>query len=137
LRLHHLLPGCKQRSAGALGEPLRADAGEHGLGWSQLHMCVDASTVATQPLPVEQTGAGEFRTEPSAAETFDRFTIPLVSRRPIAQERPAASLDAEGELGADGLDRLRQPIEHIRPRPRCGWPGKRGSEIVGSDRASL
>src|SRR5437868_1367415 len=49
----------------------------------------------------------------SAPEPLDGLAVQLVGGGPVAQQRPAARLDAERELGAAGLRRLRQPLERI------------------------
>src|ERR671911_207589 len=62
--LAHLLARRYQFAAGALGEGLHPDRDEHGVGGAQLLARVDPAILPAQPLPVEQTRAGELRTQP-------------------------------------------------------------------------
>ena len=79
--LAHLLAGCEQLAAGALGERLHADRDEHVVGGPQLLACVDASALAAQPLAVEQMRAGELGTELRMARA-DRSLRGRAPRRP-------------------------------------------------------
>ena len=74
---------------------------------------VDASAPAAQPLPVEQVRARELGTAPGPAEPLNRLAILQVRIVPVDQQRPTAGLNAEREVGAGRLRRLRQPLERI------------------------
>ena len=60
----HLLAGRLKLLAGALGERLHPDRGQHLVGRAQLVARVDPAILAAQPLPVEQMSAGELGTKP-------------------------------------------------------------------------
>ena len=111
--LAHLLARRLKLLTRALGERLHPDRGQHLVGRAQLLARVDPAILAAQPLAVEEVRAGELRTEPGAPQPLDRLAIQLVGGRPVAQQRPAARLDAERELGAAGLCRLGQPLERV------------------------
>ena len=83
------------------------------MGGAQLLARVDAAILAAQPFTVEEVRAGDLRAEPGAPEPLDGLAVQLVGGGPVAQQRPAARLDAERELGAAGLRRLRQPLKRI------------------------
>ena len=67
---------------------------------AQLLACVDAPVLTTQPLAVEQTGAGELAAEARAAEPLDRLAVEPLRGIALAQQRPRARLDAERPVGA-------------------------------------
>jgi hypothetical protein len=111
--LGHLLPGGDQFPAGALGERLYPDREEQVVGDAELLAGVDASALAAQPLPVQQMRPNELRTQPRTAKPIDCFVIQLFGGRAVAQQRPAARLDAERDVRAAGLGRLGQPLERL------------------------
>jgi hypothetical protein len=79
---------------------------------TQLPARVDAPALAAQPLPVQQVRAGQLRPQPGPAQPVDRLAVQLVGGRPAAQQRPAARLEAQPEVGpAGGLGRLRQLLQ--------------------------
>ena len=55
---------------------------------AQLLACVDPALLAAQPLPVEQTGAGELDADPGALEPLDRLAVERVGAVALAQQRP-------------------------------------------------
>src|SRR6201999_2471469 len=91
--LAYLLTRRQQLAAGALGERLHPDRGEHVMGRTQLLARVGASALATQPLPVEQVRACKLRVQLGSAETINRLAVEVAGDLPVAQQRPAASLD--------------------------------------------
>src|SRR5580704_19673622 len=91
-----------RHSLSALSECLHANGGEHVVGRAQLLACVEAPVIAAQPLPVDQMRAGQLRTELRTAQPADRFAIAVVSVGAVAEQRPAARLNAEGDILAAG-----------------------------------
>src|SRR5215472_16082623 len=91
--LTHLLARCHQLPAGALGERLHPDPGEHVVGRTQLIARVDAAALAAQPLPVEQMRAGKFRADFGAAEPLDRTVIQEIRAVAAGQQRPWAGVN--------------------------------------------
>jgi hypothetical protein len=71
------------------------DGVEHVVRRAQLLARIEAAAITAQPLPVEEMRTGEVRTELSAAQPVDRLAIEVVGGGAVAQQRPAASLDAE------------------------------------------
>ena len=59
----------------ALVEALRADRHELLEDRAQLHARVDAATLATQPLPVEEMRASEVGPQPRAGQSFNGFAV--------------------------------------------------------------
>src|ERR687889_324174 len=80
---------------------------------AQLRARVDASALAPQPLAVEQLRPSQLRTQLGAAQPIDGFAIQAVGGGAVAQQRPGACFDAEGEIVAAGLGRLREPLEGV------------------------
>ena len=85
---------------------------------------VEAPALAAQPLAVQQVGAGQIRAELGPAEPVNRLLIETFGRFALAEQRPAARLDAEGEIVAAGLRRLVKPPE--RGGRHVGVPGAGG-----------
>src|SRR6185312_3457762 len=117
----HLLARRDQLAAGTLGERLHADRGKHVVGGAQVPARVEAPALAAQPLAVQQVGAGQIRAELGPAEPADRLLIEAFGRFALAEQRPAARLDAEGEIVAAGPRRLFKPPE--RGGRHVGVPG--------------
>src|SRR5216683_6600142 len=69
------LAGGPQLARGSFGEPIGSHPSEHLVRGAQLLAGVDAATLATQPLAVEQIGAGELDPEAGAAEPVDRLAV--------------------------------------------------------------
>ena len=111
--LAQLLARSDQLPARPLGERLHPDRRELVVGGAELDARVDAALLAAQPLPVNQMGAGQLRTQAGPAQPVDRLAVQVVRCGGVAQQRPAARLDAQGLIGAAGLRRLRQPRERI------------------------
>ena len=90
-RLHRApgrgLAGGQQLAAGALGERLGADPAEAVVGGSKLLARVDAPVLATQPLAVEQLGAGEVDHATGAREPLDRLAVEGLRSSSVAQQR--------------------------------------------------
>ena len=84
--------------------------GEAGVGKSALlEYLAGAAVVAAQPLAVEQVRAGQLGPLPGAAQRVDRFPVQALRGLAVAQQRAAARLDAQAEVGRPGLGELRQP----------------------------
>ena len=115
--LSHLLARGDQFPARALGERLHAHRCELIMGGTELGARVDAPLPAAQPLPVQQMGAGELRTQPGPAQPADRLAVQAVGGRRVAQQRAAAGLDAQGGIGPAGLGRFRQPRKRVAGEP--------------------
>jgi hypothetical protein len=107
------LAGGGQLPARALDERLHADLGEHVVGRAQLRAGAHAAVLPAQPFTVEQVGAGEFRAHTRPAQPVDRLAVELVGGRRVAQQRPAAGLDAGRDIVVAGLRGLRQPRERV------------------------
>src|SRR3954465_8283885 len=88
----HLLAGGLKLLAGALGERLHADRGEHLVGRAQLVARVDPAILAAQPLPVEQMSAGELGTKRGPRQSLDGLAMQALGALTLAQECPAARL---------------------------------------------
>ena len=88
--LAYLFARGHQLAASALGERRHADRGEHVVCGPQVMARVDAPVLATQPLAVQQVGAGQIWAELGAAEPVDRLLIQTLGGLAFAQQRPAA-----------------------------------------------
>ena len=73
--------------AGALGKPLGPDAAERLVGGSKLLACVHPPVLATQPLAVQEPGAGEVDYATGAREPLDRLAVEGVRISALAQQR--------------------------------------------------
>ena len=113
-----LLAGRRQLAAGALREGLhldrrRACRGRHAAARALRH---DGSPgAATRRTGGGQRELGRSRVRPSRS-IASCITVP---RSPVAQQCPAARLDAEREVVGGGLRRLGEPLERIACRLRC------------------
>ena len=66
---------------------------------------VYATILATQPLSVEEMGAGELRTQRRTGKASDRFLVRVLGRISGADESSAATLDAGGPVRTgEGLE---------------------------------
>jgi hypothetical protein len=79
----------------------------------QLHAGVHPAVLAAQPFAVEQVGAGEFRAELGAAQPVDPFAVAALGNFALAEQRAAARLDSQPEVGSTGPGEVRQPCECI------------------------
>jgi len=95
-----------------VGEPVGAHGDEHVVGGVQVGPGVDAAVLATQPLPVEQMGAGQLGTQLGAAEAVDRFAIQVLGGRPPDQ-RTAARFHTEAEVRPAGVGELGQAVDRV------------------------
>src|SRR5215211_6870945 len=95
----HLLAGGLKLLAGALGERLHADRGQHLVGGAQLVARVDPAVLAAQPLPVKQMSPGELGTPPSPCQSLDGLAIQALGTLALAQECPAACLYSPAPVG--------------------------------------
>ena len=109
--LAHLLARGEQLMPGAFGERVGAHGDERLVRDPQLLASVDAPALATQPLAVEQAGAGELRTQPGAPEAIDRFAVQALGGLALRQQRARPRLDAERPVGVAVLGVLAQPRE--------------------------
>ena len=80
---------------------------------AELGTRVDPATLTTQPLPVEQPRAREFGPPGFAAQSVDRLLIKALCGLAVAQQRAGTGFEAEREVGAGGLRRLRQSLERV------------------------
>src|SRR4051795_10793440 len=95
----HLLAGGLKLFAGALGERLHADRGQHLVGRAQLVARVDPAVLAAQPLPVEQMSAGELGTKRGPCQPLDGFAMQTLGALTLAHECPAARLYSPAPVG--------------------------------------
>src|SRR3954468_3236776 len=107
----HLLAGGLKLLAGALGERLHADRGQHLVGRAQLVARVDPAVLAAQPLPVEQMSPGELGTPPGPCQSLDRLAIQALGALTLAQECPAARLYSPAPVGVAGRGRCHHALE--------------------------
>jgi hypothetical protein len=99
--LADLLAGGGEFSACALGERVGADHDELLVGGAQLVACIDASVPATEPLSVEQMGAGEIGPQRCAAEPLDRLGVGVLGITTVADQRRGAGLYARGPVAVE------------------------------------
>src|SRR4051794_37743070 len=86
--LAHRLAGRHQLTSRAFSESVYAgDLGPHFVRDPEMLTSFGASALASQPLAVDQVGAGERRTDPRAAQTRDRLAIQLLSNVALAEQR--------------------------------------------------
>src|SRR3954468_1942644 len=107
----HLLAGGLKLVAGALGERLHADRGQHLVGRAQLFARVDTAVLAAQPLPVEQMSARELWTKRGPCQSLDRLAIQELGARTLAQECPTARLYPPPPVGVGGRGRGNHALE--------------------------
>src|SRR5262249_677114 len=89
----HLLARGDQFPAGALGERLHADRGEHVVGRAQLLARVEPPALPAQPFTVEEMRAGQVRAQLGSAQPVDRVAVQGLGGGAVAQQRPAAGLN--------------------------------------------
>ena len=77
-------PQLMERTFGKRQHP---DFAEHVVGEPQLIACVDTALLATQPLAVEQVGAGVVGPESGSAEAFDGLSVVLFRCVVVADQR--------------------------------------------------
>ena len=77
---------------GARGEGLGADRVEQVVGGLQLLAGVEPAVLATEPLTVEQVGAGELGPQRCAAQPLDRLGVALLGLTAFANQRLRACL---------------------------------------------
>src|SRR3954471_16362290 len=86
--LAHRLAARHPLTSRALSESVLAgDLGPHPVRDPELLTSFGAPALASQPLPVDQVGAGEGRTYPRAAQTRDRLAIQLLGNVALAEQR--------------------------------------------------
>ena len=107
------LTGGDQLAAGALGKPLHADGAEHLVSRTKLVACVGPTSLAPQPLPVEQMRAGELGTEPGRPEPLDRLAIETIGVLAVTQQRPRTRQRAQRPVRAGRPRQLNQSIEGV------------------------
>src|SRR5262245_58387546 len=79
--LADLLPSREQFVPGSFRECLRTDSREEFVGSVELMARVDAPALATEPLSVDEMGAGELRTQWCASQPVDGLDVRLFGRR--------------------------------------------------------
>src|SRR4051812_8635756 len=99
----HRLAGRQQLAPGALGEGVGPEVAEHLVGGTEVLARVYPSVLAPEPFAVEQMGAGEFDSDPSALEPFDRLAVVALRVIALAHQRPSTREDPEGPIRACGL----------------------------------
>jgi hypothetical protein len=112
------------------------DRSEHVVGGPQALARVQPPALTAQPLAVQQAGAGQIGAELGAAKPVDRFSVQTLGGLVFAQQRPAAGLDAEGEIVAAGLRRLRQPLKRGGRHVGVPRPGGRLYRVVATSLAA-
>src|SRR3954452_24931223 len=100
--LAHRLAGRHALTSRAFSESVHADIRPHPLRDPEMLTSFGAPALASQPLAVDQVGAGERRAYPRAAQTRDRLAIQLLSNLALAEQRARARLDAERPVRAGG-----------------------------------
>src|SRR3954466_13526137 len=100
--LAHRLAGHHALTSRAFSESVHADLRPHPLRDPEMLTSFGAPALASQPLAIDQVGAGERRTYPRAAQTRDRLAIQLLSNLALAEQRSRARLDAERPVRAGG-----------------------------------
>jgi hypothetical protein len=83
----HGLAGGRELAPGTLGEPVRADAAERLVGCTKLLACVHTTLLTTQPLAVEEPGAGYVHDAAAALEPLDRLAVKRLGTCSAAQQR--------------------------------------------------
>src|SRR3954465_10989326 len=85
--LAHRLAGRHPLPSRAVSEPRHAELPPHLVREPEMLTSSGAPALASQPLAVDQVGAGERRTYPRAAQTRDRLAIELLSNVALAEQR--------------------------------------------------
>src|SRR3954452_25028231 len=86
--LAHRLAGRHPLTSRAFRESVpTGDLGPHPVRDPEMLTSFGAPALASQPLAVDQVGAGERRTYPRAAQTRDRLAIQLLSNVALAEQR--------------------------------------------------
>src|SRR3954468_5664758 len=92
------LAGRLQLDPGALRERLHPEVGEELARDTKLGARIHPATLATQPLTVQEVGAGEVDRDPRSAEAVDGLEIQLLRLRTVRQERTRARRDPQGPV---------------------------------------
>ena len=124
-----MLAGRLQLDPRALGERLRPEAGEEVVGGAQLLARVHAPAFASQPLAVEQVGAGEVDRHARSSEPLGRLYVEVLGVLAVEEERPRAGRDPERPVRAARGGRVDETPEGI-----VGQVGRAGPD-GGLDRA--
>jgi hypothetical protein len=69
------------------------------VGRAKLFARVAGAPLPAQPFPVQQVRAGQFGPQPGAAQPVDRFPVQALGGLTVAQQRAAARLDTQAEVG--------------------------------------
>src|SRR6476659_5468739 len=107
----HARAGGQQLAPCALGEPLDPHLGEHSVRRAQLLTRIHASTLAAQPLAVEQMRSPEVDAQPRATQVVDRLPVEALGLVALAHQGARACLDAKPEAGAGGPCCLREALD--------------------------
>ena len=86
-----------QLAAGSLGEGVRPEGLEIPVRGAELLACVHPPVPAPQPLPVDQTGAGQVHPDAAAGEPLNGLAVAGVSILVLGYERLGASLNTEAQ----------------------------------------
>jgi hypothetical protein len=62
---------------------------------SQLLARLGPAALPSQPLPVQQVGAGQVGAQPGPGQALDRLAVQALGGLALAQQRPAARLDTQ------------------------------------------
>ena len=87
VRFRAVSPVADSSRAGTLGERLGAHGVEHLERRSQLLAGIDPAVLPTQPLAIQQVGAGEMDGHTAALEPFDRLAVEGVGGLAVTQQR--------------------------------------------------
>ena len=102
-----------QLAAGLLCERVRPEGLEIPVRDAELLACVHPPVPAPQPLPVDQTGAGQVHPDAAAGEPLDGLAVAGVSILVLVYERLGASLNTEGPIRGAGTSSFLEPTQGI------------------------
>jgi hypothetical protein len=124
----------RQLTRSPIREPVHADPGAHLVGDAQLAAGVQPAVHPSQPLAVDEVGAGELGADPGPAQMVDGFAegpFGAVAR----QQGARAGFDAERPRGSGRRGLAGQPLERVHrqigpPGPRRGLDELRQTPVL-------
>jgi hypothetical protein len=111
--------------AGALGERLHADRGEHVVRGAQLRPRVGLPALAAQPLAEQQVRARQLGPKAGTAQPVDRLAIPALGVLAVTEQRPGTRIDPLPPVGLPDAGGLGQPVERVGGQPSLPGPAGR------------
>src|SRR5580700_5326109 len=127
----------RQLALASVGESLGAHAREHLERGTQLLPGLAAAALASQPLAVDQVGAGKLQANACPTQPFDRLAVQGVGGVAVAQQRPRTCLYPERPVSAGSGRRLREPLERQPGELALSGPDGRFNELRHGPRGAI